>query len=234
MLLTERIANSRIRPPRTKEALIARRIAFGAVRRGSWVSSPSERAVSKPYNHGIRHLPVLEAGRRLVGVLDDVDLMANERRAPFRLRALIARSADAPAVAEAASELPNTVMALHDAGLPAGAVSRMIASIHGTTVRRLIDIAHETHGGPPVPYTWLATGSLGRREPFPSSDVDCALAWEGDDDPELREWMTHAGEADPRRPLGERDEARRQGCRRLESAVRPLDRGVGDGGPVVA
>ena len=30
--------------------------------------------------HGIRHLPVLTAGRRLLGVVDDVDLMANERR----------------------------------------------------------------------------------------------------------------------------------------------------------
>ena len=37
-------------------------------------------------------------------------------------------------------------------------------------------------GRPPVPYTWLATGSFGRFEPFPSSDVDCALAWEGSDD----------------------------------------------------
>src|SRR4051794_37232219 len=34
------------------------------------------------------------------------------------------------------------------------------------------------------PLTWYATGSLGRREAFPSSDVDSALAWEGDADPE--------------------------------------------------
>jgi CBS domain-containing protein len=41
-----------------------------------------------------------------------------------------------------------------------------------------------------VPYTWLATGSYGRVEPFPSSDVDSALAWDGpDDDEELRGWM---------------------------------------------
>jgi CBS domain-containing protein len=41
-----------------------------------------------------------------------------------------------------------------------------------------------------VPYTWLATGSYGRFEPFPSSDVDCALAWDGsDDEAGLREWM---------------------------------------------
>ena len=41
-----------------------------------------------------------------------------------------------------------------------------------------------------MPYTWLATGSFGRFEPFPSSDVDCAIAWEGpDDDIELRRTM---------------------------------------------
>ena len=42
-------ANTRMAPPITKEARIARRIALGAVRRGSTVSSPSELAVSKPY-----------------------------------------------------------------------------------------------------------------------------------------------------------------------------------------
>jgi CBS domain-containing protein len=41
-----------------------------------------------------------------------------------------------------------------------------------------------------VPHTWLATGSFGRFEPFPSSDVDCAIAWDGpDDDMELRRSM---------------------------------------------
>ena len=51
-------------------------------------------------------------------------------------------------------------------------------------------MAHEDLGRPPVPYTWLATGSFGRFEPFPSSDVDCAIAWEGpDDDIELRRTM---------------------------------------------
>jgi CBS domain-containing protein len=141
-------------------------------------------------DHGVRHLPVLDPGRHLIGVLDDVDLMASERRAPFRLRAEIARSPDSAAVARAASELPDTVIALHDAELPVAAISRAIASVHDSATRRLIDLAHADLGPPPVPYTWLATGSFGRFEPFPSSDVDSALAWDGpDDDAELRGWM---------------------------------------------
>jgi CBS domain-containing protein len=147
-------------------------------------------ALLEMIEHGVRHLPVLDPARRLIGVLDDVDLMAAERRAPFRLRAQIARSSDAGAVARAASELPDTVIALHDAELPAAAISRAIGSIHDSATRRLIDLAHADIGPAPVPYTWLATGSYGRFEPFPSSDVDTALAWDGpDDDEELRSWM---------------------------------------------
>jgi CBS domain-containing protein len=146
-------------------------------------------ALLEMLDHGVRHLPVLDAGRRLIGVLDDVDLMASERRAPFRLRALIARSPDVQGVAHAASELPQTVIALHEAELPAAAISRAISSVHDSATRRLIDLVHAEIGAAPVPYTWLATGSYGRFEPFPSSDVDSALAWDGPDDDELRGWM---------------------------------------------
>lgn len=144
-------------------------------------------ALLEMLDQGIRHLPVLTAGRRLLGVVDDVDLMANERRAPFRLRAAIARSADANAMAEAAADLPDTVIALFDAGLAPSAISRAISSIHDAVTRRMIEFTHQDLGRPPVPYTWMATGSFGRFEPFPSSDVDSAIAWEGpDDDLEIR------------------------------------------------
>jgi len=147
-------------------------------------------ALLEMLDQGIGHLPVLTAGRRLLGVIDDVDLMANERRAPFRLRAAIARATDASAVEEAATDLPDTVIALFDAGLAASAISRAIASIHDACTRRMIEFAHTELGQPPVRYTWMATGSFGRFEPFPSSDVDSALAWDGpDDDPEIRRWM---------------------------------------------
>ena len=136
-------------------------------------------ALMEMLDHGIRHLPVIAAGRGLVGVLDDVDLLASERRAPFRVRGLVARADDVDAVAAAARELPATLIALHDAGQPVAATGRMLSALHDSIVRRLIELAHAELGDPPVPYTWLATGSYGRREPFPSSDVDCALAWEG-------------------------------------------------------
>src|SRR5919106_2673380 len=111
-------------------------------------------ALVEMLDHGIRHLLVLEPNRRLIGVLDDIDLMASERRAPFRLRSLIARSGDAAEVAEVAAGLPKTLVALYDAGVPAPVISRTIAGIHDTIPRRLLEIAHEELGPPPVPYSW--------------------------------------------------------------------------------
>jgi CBS domain-containing protein len=147
-------------------------------------------ALLEMLDHGVRHLPVLDARRRLIGVLDDVDLMASERRAPFRVRDAIARSPNVRAVAEATAGLSDMVIALHEAELPVAAISRAIVSVHDAAIRRLIDLAHADLGQPPVPYTWLATGSFGRFEAFPSSDVDSALGWDGpDQEVELRRWM---------------------------------------------
>jgi CBS domain-containing protein len=136
-------------------------------------------------DHGIRHLVVLDARRRIAGVLDDVDLMAGERRAPFLLRTQIARARDVAGAARVAAELPSTVVALHDARADAVTIARVIASIHDTLVRRLVELVQEELGPAPVPFSWVALGSFGRREPFPGSDGDSALAWEGPDDPEV-------------------------------------------------
>jgi CBS domain-containing protein len=152
-------------------------------------------ALLEMLDHGVRHLPVVDAHRRVLGVVDDIDLMASERRDPFHTRMRIARAEDAAAVAAAAAALPQTVIALHDAGVNAPTISRVIASIHDSATRRLIDIAHRDLDVPAVPFAWLALGSYGRREPYPGSDGDSALAWQGaDDDPRPRRGLAALGE----------------------------------------
>ena len=52
-------------------------------------------------------------------------------------------------------------------------------------MRRLLELAVV---GPPVPFAWLALGSIARREAVPSSDIDSALVWyTGGEDPELEQ-----------------------------------------------
>ena len=66
---------------------------------------------------------------------------------------------------------------------------------------------------PPVPFTWFALGSLARREAVPSSDVDSALAWEGE---QRRGGPGHSRAAG--RGRGERGACGPAGCRPTHTA----------------
>jgi CBS domain-containing protein len=143
-------------------------------------------ALLEMLDRGVRHLPVVDATKRVIGVISDTDLMAVETRTPFHLRRAIARARTPEEVASAAAALPATVIALHDARVAADSIGRVIATVHDAITRRLIELALERR---PVetPFTWLVLGSVARREAFPSSDQDSAVVWQGEgDDPDVR------------------------------------------------
>lgn len=141
-------------------------------------------------DRGVRHFPVLSKTGALLGVVDDVDLLAAERRTPFHLRTAIARAPGAEELAVVARDLWPTVAALHDARVAPEHIAAIVSVVADALVRRLLDLAVAGEGEPPAPFAWLALGSLARREGVPSSDVDCAIAWDGDDgDPTVRAYV---------------------------------------------
>ncbi|MCX6466950.1 MAG: DUF294 nucleotidyltransferase-like domain-containing protein [Pseudonocardiales bacterium] len=130
-------------------------------------------------DRGVRHVPVLDPTGRLLGVLEDLDVVAATTRSSFGLRARIARAATVDEVVAAAGELTPTIIGLHDARVAAADVAGITAVVVDALTRRLVDLAVAELGPPPRPLTWLALGSLARREAMPSSDVDSALVWVG-------------------------------------------------------
>jgi CBS domain-containing protein len=139
-------------------------------------------------DRGIRHFPVVSADGRVMGVVEDSDLVAVATRSSFHLRAAIARAGTVEEIAEAATGLRPAIVALHDARVSASDISAIQSVVADALVRRLLDLIVAEVGAPPVPFAWIALGSIARREAVPSSDVDCALVWQTDDDaPELRE-----------------------------------------------
>lgn len=131
-------------------------------------------------DRGVRHVPVLASTGEVLGVLSDVDVVAASTRSSFGLRARIARAASVAEVVAAARELPPTVIALHDNRVAAGDIAGITAVVVDALTRRLIELL--APGPAPRPLTWLALGSLARREAVPSSDVDSALVWTGPED----------------------------------------------------
>ena len=129
-------------------------------------------------NRGIRHVPVLSARGELLGVVTDLDLLASDTRAPFMLRRNIARANDVESLVAAARDLRHSVIALHDAQVAPVQLCGVIAAFANALTRRALElITHDVPDLPPL--AWFATGSLGRHEAFPSSDIDSVLAWEG-------------------------------------------------------
>jgi len=152
--------------------------------------SPGTEVMLEMLDRGIRHVPVISPAGEPLGILTDVDLLAVETRTPFWLRRSIDRAADVEELREAVGQLNPTVIALHDAGLPPARISSIIAIVADAVTRHLIELSMRELGPAPCPFTWLALGSLGRREVTPSSDVDSALAWDGEaEDPEQRGYM---------------------------------------------
>jgi CBS domain-containing protein len=134
-------------------------------------------------DRGVRHLPVLAERGEVIGVVTDVDLLAAEARAPLIVRRAINEARDIDELRQAAGRLPASVAALHDGDVGAAQIGALMAAVVDALIRRLFELRLPDERLPA--FAWMSLGGYGRREPVPSSDVDSALAWEGDAPPAL-------------------------------------------------
>ncbi|WP_291734912.1 DUF294 nucleotidyltransferase-like domain-containing protein [Leisingera sp. F5] len=124
--------------------------------------------------HGIGHIPVVEAGK-LAGIVTQTDLTRFQAVSSGEMISSIARAGSADEMARAAAEIPRLLVQLVAGGNRHEVVTRLITDIADTATRRLLALAEQKLGPAPVPYLWLACGSQGRREQTGVSDQDNCL-----------------------------------------------------------
>ncbi|KIC17608.1 DUF294 nucleotidyltransferase-like domain-containing protein [Leisingera sp. ANG-Vp] len=124
--------------------------------------------------HGIGHIPVTEGGK-LVGIVTQTDLTRFQAVSSGEMVSAIASADTAADMAKVTSEIPRLLVQLVASGNRHEVVTRLITDIADTATRRLLALAEEKLGPPPVPYLWLACGSQGRREQTGVSDQDNCL-----------------------------------------------------------
>jgi CBS domain-containing protein len=128
------------------------------------------------------------------GLRDDQIRLLARKPSPLVLRRAIAEAHDFDQLSEAARGLRTTALALHDAQAGPTEASAIISNLADSITLRSIELSIAMLGPPPCPFSWVALGSHGRREPLPGSDVDSALAWDGDeDDEEAKSYMLSLG-----------------------------------------
>ncbi len=143
---------------------------------------PGSEVLLDMLDRGFRHFPVTSATGRVIGIVEDVDLVAIESRSSFYLRRAIARASTADELVETSSKLRPAVISMTRGGMTALDVMSVFSVVADALTRRALDLAVAQAGEPPTRFTWLALGSQARREALPSSDLDSAIAWFGDGD----------------------------------------------------
>ncbi|MBY6116056.1 CBS domain-containing protein [Mameliella alba] len=122
----------------------------------------------------IGHVPVTEGGK-LVGIVTQTDLTRFQAMTSAELVSEIARAPDAQAMARVTARIPQLLVQLVAGGNRHEVVTRLITDIADTATRRLLALAEDQLGAPPVPYLWAACGSQGRQEQTGVSDQDNVL-----------------------------------------------------------
>ena len=122
----------------------------------------------------ITHMPVVEAGK-LVGILTQTDLTRFQATSSAALIQEIADAQCSADLARSVGRIPQLLVQLVGAHNAHQVVTRLITDVGDATTRRMLAMAEEKLGPPPVPYLWLACGSQGRQEQTGVSDQDNCL-----------------------------------------------------------
>ena len=122
----------------------------------------------------VGHLPIVDHGR-FTGMITQTDLTRFQAVSTTRLARDIAAAPDILAMTTLTARIPQMLVQLVSTNQSHTSVTRMITDITDVVTRRLLTLAEERLGPPPVPYAWLACGSQGRQEQTGVSDQDNCL-----------------------------------------------------------
>ncbi len=139
-------------------------------------------AVLEMSERDIGHLPVLDGGH-IVGIVTRTNLIRRNSLSAAGMVRDIGRQSDLDGLRKAIGQMPQALAQMVGSGFDVRTVGQMITNLTDVLTRRLLALAQNDLGAPPVPYLWLACGSQGRQEQTGLSDQDNVLILDESYDP---------------------------------------------------
>ena len=133
-------------------------------------------AILKMVKHNVHHLLIMQ-DNKLKGVLTNHDLMLIQGTSPLSVVKDIESQTTVDALIPVSKRINSIVGLLLGEGAKASSITRIITEINDRLVKKIIEIAEERFGEPPVPYCWMAFGSEGRKEQTFKTDQDNAIIY---------------------------------------------------------
>lgn len=131
-------------------------------------------AILAMLRHNVHHLPVLRQ-QTPVGVITLADLLRHESQSSLFVVGRIAKQGDVDALAALSSDVRITFQRLAEQDTSSRVIGSTMALIGRSFKQRLLELAEQQLGPPPVPYCFLALGSMAREEQLIVTDQDNAL-----------------------------------------------------------
>ncbi|CBV43326.2 DUF294 nucleotidyltransferase-like domain-containing protein [Halomonas elongata] len=133
--------------------------------------------------NNIHHLPVMHR-RRPVGIVHLSDIIRYETQSSLYLVSNIFHQPSVEGLARLAPDVSAAFVRMVEEGADSRMVGSALSTIGRSFTRRLLELAEETLGPPPVPYCFMALGSMARNEQSIVTDQDNALVLSDDFVPE--------------------------------------------------
>ncbi|WP_148253575.1 DUF294 nucleotidyltransferase-like domain-containing protein [Aidingimonas lacisalsi] len=133
--------------------------------------------------NNVHHLPVLHR-RRPLGLLHLSDIIRYETHSSLYLVSNIFNQTSVKGLADLEPEVRTTFVRMVEAGANSQMVGSALSTIGRSFTRRLLELAEEALGPPPVPYCFMVMGSMARNDQTIVSDQDNALVLDDSYDPE--------------------------------------------------
>lgn len=124
--------------------------------------------------NNMQHLPVLHR-RRPMGVLHISDIIRHQTHTSLYLAERIFSQATAEALARLLPDVREAFVRMVEEGANSQMIGTALSTIGRSFTRRLLALAEEELGPPPVPYSFMALGSMARNEQSIVTDQDNAL-----------------------------------------------------------
>lgn len=132
----------------------------------------------------IRHLPVMRH-RTPVGMIHLSDIVQHETNASLYLANRIHNSSTPEELAGLRNDVRATFLHMVDDGADSRAVGSVLSAIARSFTRRLLEMAEDELGKPPIPYCFMNLGSAARDEQSVVTDQDNALVLSDAYDPHI-------------------------------------------------
>jgi CBS domain-containing protein len=124
--------------------------------------------------NNLQHLPVLHR-RRPVGVLHISDIVRHQTHTSLYLVERIFTQENANALARLLPDVRQSFVRMVEEGADSQMIGSALSTIGRSFTRRLLELGEAELGPPPVPYGFMALGSMARNEQSIVTDQDNAL-----------------------------------------------------------